>query len=243
MLSDVLQFNKKKGISKEGFIGDSSMAGPSFVPLGPSFASRGPSFGGASLPAPTPLESSLQNFLNTVHERYMEILQHLILTLLLFILVFVLATIEQGTMKYVAFIIFLMIFGQNLRGYAEIFGKQQVLRDILIASIGISFSVACAGFHDVSNKMDMASYLLASLTGLGASTAVLYVSDKEQGAPPFTQADTIAYGFITTIIAIYMAYDTKYLQIEASKCRGNPDYISGAMGIYLDRFRPSRANK
>jgi hypothetical protein len=146
-------------------------------------------------------------------------------------------------MKYLAFLLLLIFSGQNLRGYVEIFRKEEVLRDILVTFIGTAFAMACAGFHDVNNTMDMSGYLLASLSGLFITAFLLFLSDQQQNKQPFTNADKIAYGVITTVIALYMAFDTRTLKAMAKNCTGKPDYVAGALQTYFDLFKGGKTNR
>jgi hypothetical protein len=221
--------------------------GPSLpgVSLGGGSSLGGVSFAGLSLGGPnsTIAVNSLAGFLGTVQKYYMEIIQHLLLTILLIVLAFVVLTIDQGIMKYLAFLLLLVFSGQNLRGYVEIFHKEEVLRDILVTLVGTAFAMACAGFHDVNNNMDMSGYLLASLSGLFITAFLLFLSDQQQKKQPFTNADKIAYGGITTLIALYMAFDTRTLKAMAKNCTGKPDYVAGALQTYLDLFKGGKTNR
>jgi hypothetical protein len=185
----------------------------------------------------TAFQDSVLKFWNTILDNVGAILTYTLVTLALVVAAFVVLSIEQGPIKYGAYLLLVLAFGQVLRGYVELFGNKQVLRDTLIAIMGSAFGIACVGFSDRSNSLDTSYYLVASLFGLLITHMLLFISDKQQGVPPFSVLGKLVYGGFSTIYALYLAYDTKYLKIAAGQCRGAPDYIKGALGVFLETFR------
>jgi hypothetical protein len=144
---------------------------------------------------------------------------------------------RPGPLKYIAFVVFIVVMSTLLRKIVERYNGNNILINVLmnLTSVYLAITLAAAwnpGFW---------GFLLAGMIGLFLSQ-LGYTAAVIIGAPG--KADGINYWislFGTGIFTVYVAYDTKRVKEDALKCKGNPDYINGALGLYLNilgRFLP-----
>jgi FtsH-binding integral membrane protein len=157
--------------------------------------------------------------------------------LLVFIigLLFLTMFLKPGPLKYLVFVIFVVLMGTTLRKVVERFKAKNILVDVLMTISGIFLTMTAVGFWDRQNILSFEVYLFAALIGLilgrlGFGAAMLLGAPKEN----LSGMSHILSIIGTLIFSIYVAYDTQVLKEDARKCKGHPDYINSALGLYLD---------
>ena len=156
----------------------------------------------------------------------------LILLLITIALLFIIMNLKPGPLKYIAFAAFVFCIGTSLRDIAHRLDKKNLLLDVLATVSTIFVAMTALGFYDKQNLLGFGPYLFAGLVGLllarlglgVASVATISVKGVEQ----------VVSIIASLIFSIYLAYDTQMLKDMAATCKGNPDYINGALGLYLD---------
>ena len=145
---------------------------------------------------------------------------------------------RPGPLKYVAFVLFIIVTSTLLRKTVERYSGNNILINVLMNLTSVYLAITLASLWNPG----FWGFLLAGMIGLllsqlGYSAAVII------GAPG--KADGINYWislFGTGVFTVYLAYDTERVKEAALKCKGNPDYINGALGLYLNivgRFLPA----
>lgn len=163
----------------------------------------------------------------------------LVVEILLFILIiallFLTMYLKPGPLKYAVFVLFVVLMGTTLRKVVERFEAKNILIDVLMTISGIFLTMTAVGFWDKQNILGFEVYLFAALIGLilgrlGFGAAMLLGAPKEK----LSGMSHILSIIGTLIFSIYLAYDTQVLKEDARKCKGRPDYINSALGLYLD---------
>ena len=159
----------------------------------------------------------------------------LILLVLSIILVFVLTYLKPGPLKYIVFFVFIFCIGTSLRDIADKLDQKDLLLDVLATVSSVFVAMTALGFYDKQNFLGFGPYLFAGLIGLILARLGLGVANFV-GAPTATVSgvNQILSVLATLLFSIYLAYDTQMLKKMASECKSNPDYINGAIGLYLD---------
>lgn len=159
----------------------------------------------------------------------------LILLILSLALVTVLVYMKPGPLKYLVFAIFVFCIGTSFRDLAERLDQKDLLLDVLATVSTIFVAMTALGFYDKQNILGFSSYLFAGLVGLVLARLGVGVASF-MGAPTanVSGVNQVLSIFGSLLFSVYLAYDTQMLKRMAATCRGNPDYIQGALGLYLD---------
>jgi FtsH-binding integral membrane protein len=162
----------------------------------------------------------------------------IVLGLLLLVVTFAILAVPVGPLKYLLFVLLSVITGTFLIGVFERLEKKGLLVDVLITNCVIFIAMSVVGFYDTDNVVKFGPYLFAALIGMLVARLGLFVArsgtDTEKALGTLKQVDLFLSLASTGLFAIYVAYDTSMLKRMARTCEGKPDYINGAMGLYLD---------
>lgn len=157
------------------------------------------------------------------------------------VITYAIITMPLGPLKYVLFLLLSVITGSLLSGVFDLVEKKGILLDILITNCVIFIAMSAVGFYDNGNSVRFGTYLFAALIGLIVARIGLYIArvsaSMDQMLGELKTADLLLSVFTTVLFALYVAYDTSMLKRMARACaagKEKPDYINGAMGLYLD---------
>lgn len=164
-----------------------------------------------------------------------KVLTELFLAVIALILVVVIVLMPIGPLKYILFGLFVIILGATLRSVANRYKAEGTLTDVLLTVSGIFLAMTTVGFYDQQNLLGYEVYLFAALFGLvlgrlGVGAAMLVGAPEEK----ITGWNLLFSVLATFVFSLYLAYDTQVLKEMAKECKGNPDYINGALSLYLD---------
>ena len=164
-----------------------------------------------------------------------NMLVDILLAIVIIALLFLVVYLRPGPLKYLVFVIFVMLMGTSLRKVVEEFNGKNILIDVLTTISGIFLTMTAVGFWDRQNILGFEVYLFAALIGLilgrlGFGAAMLIGAPKENLSGMSHILSLVA----TFIFSIYVAYDTQVLKENARKCKTHPDYINSALGLYLN---------
>lgn len=164
-----------------------------------------------------------------------NILTEIFLAIVALVLVVVIVLIPMGLPKYVLFGIFVIILGTTFRSVANRYEAEGTLTDVLLTISGIFLAMTAVGFYDQQNLLGYEVYLFAALIGLilgrlGVGVAMFVGAPEEK----ITGWNLFFSVLATFIFSLYLAYDTQVLKEMARECKGRPDYINGALSLYLD---------
>ena len=159
----------------------------------------------------------------------------LILFILSIVLVTVLVFMKPGPLKYIVFAVFVFCIGTSMRDLAARLDRKDLLLDVLATVSTIFVAMTALGFYDKQNMLGFGPYLFAGLIGLILARLGLGVASFV-GAPSVTVSglNQVLSIFGLLLFTIYLAYDTQMLKRMAAICKSNPDYIQGALSLYLD---------
>jgi FtsH-binding integral membrane protein len=159
----------------------------------------------------------------------------LALMILSIVLVLVLVYLKPGPLKYIVFFVFVFCIGTSLRDIADKLQQKDLLLDVLATVSSVFVAMTALGFYDKQNLLGFGPYLFAGLIGLLLARLGLGVASFV-GAPTaaVTGVNQALSAIGAILFSIYLAYDTQMLKRMAATCRGNPDYINGAVNLYLD---------
>ena len=166
---------------------------------------------------------------NTEH-----ILTIVFLGILSLILVVCIVLLPIGIPKYILFGVFVILLGATLRSVANRYNAEGTLTDVLLTVSGIFLMMTAVGFYDQQNLLSYEVYLFAALVGLvlgraGVGVAMIVDTDEK-----ITGWNLFFSVLATFIFSLYLAYDTQMLKEMVRECKGKPDYINGALSLYLD---------
>jgi hypothetical protein len=138
---------------------------------------------------------------------------------------------SPGPLKYVAFVVFIVVINTLLRKAFNRFGTNSLLINILTSMTSVYLALAAAALWDIDNYLHVGGYLMVSIIGLvlaqlGYSVAMVIGSPKKE--------EGLNYYIClagTTIFALYTGYSAESIRAEAKKCKGNYDYINQALGF------------
>ena len=154
---------------------------------------------------------------------------------------YAIVTMPLGPFKYVLFLFLSVITGSLLSGVFDLVEKKGVLLDVLITNVVIFITMSAVGFYDNGNSVGFGGYLFAALVGLIVGRIGLYIARSSSSASEMLgelkTVDLLLSVFTTGLFALYVAYDTSMLKRMARACaagKEKPDYINGAMGLYID---------
>ncbi len=156
----------------------------------------------------------------------------LALLILSVVLVSLLIFMKPGPLKYLVFALFVFCIGTSLRDVAARLEQKDLLLDVLATVSTIFVAMTALGFYDTNNLLGFGPYLFAGLVGL--VLARLGVGVASFFGQQTTSANQLLSIFGSLLFSIYLAYDTQMLKRMAAACKGRPDYINGALGLYLD---------
>jgi FtsH-binding integral membrane protein len=164
-----------------------------------------------------------------------KILTEIFLAVVALVLVVVIVTLPVGIPKYILFAVFVIIIGATLRSVANRYKAEGTLNDVLFTVSGIFMAMTAVGFYDQQNLLGYGTYLFAALIGLilgraGVGLAMVVGAPEEK----ITGWNLIFSVLATFIFSFYLAYDTQVLKEMARECKARPDYINGALSLYLD---------
>lgn len=164
-----------------------------------------------------------------------NILTDLFLFFVSLVLVVVIVLLPIGPLKYVLFALFVIILGSALRAVANRYAGEGTLTDVLFTVSGIFLAMTAVGFYDQQNLLGYEIYLFAALVGLilgrlGVGVAMIVGAPEQK----ITGWNLFFSVLATFIFSFYLAYDTQVLKEMAKECKGKPDYINGALSLYLD---------
>jgi FtsH-binding integral membrane protein len=164
-----------------------------------------------------------------------NLLTDLFLFLVSLVLVVVIVLLPIGPLKYVLFGVFVIILGSALRAVANRYQAEGTLTDVLFTVSGIFLAMTAVGFYDQQNLLGYEIYLFAALIGLilgrlGVGVAMIVGAPEEK----ITGWNLLFSVVATFVFSFYLAYDTQLLKEMAKECKGRPDYINGALSLYLD---------
>lgn len=164
-----------------------------------------------------------------------KILTELFLAVLALVLVVIIVMMPIGIPKYLLFGVFVIIIGATLRSVANRYQAEGTLTDVLLTVSGIFMTMTAVGFYDQQNLLGYEIYLFAALIGLilgrlGVGVAMFVGAPEEK----ITGWNLFFSVVATFIFSFYLAYDTQALKEMARECKGRPDYINGALSLYLD---------
>lgn len=164
-----------------------------------------------------------------------KILTELFLFFVALLLVVVIVTLPIGIPKYLLFGVFIIIIGATLRSVANRYQAEGTLTDVLFTVSGIFLAMTAVGFYDQQNLLGYGTYLFAALIGLilgraGVGVAMIVGAPEEK----ITGWNLVFSVLATFIFSFYLAYDTQVLKEMARECKARPDYINGALSLYLD---------
>jgi FtsH-binding integral membrane protein len=159
----------------------------------------------------------------------------LVLLIVSLVLVTLLVFMKPGPLKYVVFAVFIFCIGTSLRDIAHRLDQKDLLLDVLATVSTIFVAMTAFGFYDKQNMLGFAPYLFAGLVGLLLARLGVGVASF-MGAPTASVSglNQILSIFGSLLFTVYLAYDTQMLKKMAASCKGKPDYINGAISLYLD---------
>ena len=164
-----------------------------------------------------------------------KILTELFLGIVALVLVVVIVLTPPGVPKYILFGLFVIILGATLRSVVNRYKAEGILTDVLLTVSGIFLAMTAVGFYDQQNLLSYEIYLFAALVGLvlgrlGVGVAMFVDAPKEK----ITGWNLFFSVLATFVFSFYLAYDTQVLKEMVRECKGTPDYINGALSLYLD---------
>ncbi len=163
------------------------------------------------------------------------------LAIAMLVLTLTIITIPLGIPKYILFLLLSVVTGTLLIGVFDRLDKKGLLVDVLITNCVIFIAMSAVGFYDNGNSVRFGAYLFAALLGLIVARIGLFIArsgtDSQKALGELNNVDFFLSVFSTLLFALYVAYDTSMLKRMARECaagKAKPDYINGAMGLYLD---------
>jgi len=151
-------------------------------------------------------------------------------------ILFPMLSLPNGILKYLLFITFSLLLGLTLQPLEKQLEQKGLLFEVLILSFGVFVPMVVLGFYDKFNLIPWTNYLMAGLVGLIIARLILlglamtgYYSDAN-----ITAASKILSTIAVALFAFLTTRDMESVRRQAKMCKGNPDYISASLGLFLD---------
>ena len=161
---------------------------------------------------------------------------HFLVSLATLGIIFPMMLLPNGILKYLLFIAFSLLLGLTLQPLEKSLEQKGLLTEVLILSLGVFIPMVLLGFYDKFNLIPWTNYLMAGLVGLIIARLILfglamtgYYDDRQ-----ITTTSKILSTFAIALFALLTTRDMESVRRQAKACRGNPDYISASLGLFLD---------
>ena len=151
-------------------------------------------------------------------------------------IIFPMMVLPNGILKYILFITFSLLLGLSMRRIEKSLEQQGLLFEVLVMTLSVFTPMVALGFYDKLNLLPWTNYLMAGLVGLIIARLILiglamtgYYSEKQisNGSKVLSTIGVALFAFLT-------ARDMEDVRRQAKVCRGNPDYITASIGLFLD---------
>lgn len=141
-----------------------------------------------------------------------------------------------GPAKYILAIVLAALFGQLNRPLVERLQDRHALFRVFALATGTFVGMFAIGMFDSGNFLGIGSYLIGALVGLIVAQLILMilrVTDTVGGTQGVTGQNILSFVGVG-LFALFTAYDTQKIKLNARLCRGRPDYINESVSVFLD---------
>ncbi len=182
------------------------------------------------------LASVILVFISSQHKLFSDnIVVFFLVLFVLLALFFVMMSLNPGPLKYILFVIVIVLWGQLLRNRFEKASQKGILDEICFSVLGIFLAMTLVSFMAGDRVLGFGPYLFVALIGLIIGRFVL-LGLFVTGATDQSQTQSVskilsAVG--TLLFAGYIAYDTRTLVVSAKR-KEKQDYVNNSMNFFLD---------
>jgi FtsH-binding integral membrane protein len=141
-----------------------------------------------------------------------------------------------GPAQYSLALVFVFIVGQTLKPLFDSLDQKDTLFRVFVLTTGLFVGMMLLALFGPISFLGLGGFLFAGLVGLLLAQLILAALEYTDvvNDTRAQKGDTFLSWIGVGLFTLYTAYDTQRIKKNASRCKGQADYIGESLGLFLD---------